>query len=120
MNHVLFTLNSLHPNTDVKNHPKLIVIFNDVSLYENVSLDQLDEHIKIMNEPENYKRFKGRQNQIERIEHYKKDLKENVKKFYLKKNISDNTKFGSRTWKELKVQVCLSDDFQKEEWFAQL
>ena len=94
MNHVLFTLNSLHPNTDVKNHPKLIVIFNDVSLYENVSLDQLDEHIKIMNEPENYKRFKGRKNQIERIEHYKKDLKENIKKFYLRKNISDETKFG--------------------------
>ena len=108
MNHVLFTLNSLHPNTDIKNHPKFIVIFNDVSLYENVSLEKLDEHIKTMNEPENYKRFKGRKNQIERIEHYKKDLKENVKKFYLKKNISDDTKFGSKTWKELKVQVCSS------------
>ena len=111
MNHVLFTLNSLHQNTDSKNYPKFIVIFNDVSLYENVSLEKLNEHIKTMNEPENYKIFKGRKNQIERIEHYKKDLKENVKKFYLKKNISDETKFGSRTWKELKSHVCSSEDF---------
>ena len=105
MNHVLFTLNSIHPETDTKNHPKFIVIFNDVSLYENVSLDKLDGHMKTINEPENYKKFKGRKNQIERIEHYKKDLKENAKKFYLKTNISDETKFGSRTWKELKFQV---------------
>ena len=60
MNHVLFTLNSFHPKTDIRNHPKFIVIFNDVSLYENVSLDKLDEYIKVMNEPENYRRFKGR------------------------------------------------------------
>ena len=39
MNHVLLTLNSMHPDTDIKNHPKFIVIFNDVSLYEKVSLD---------------------------------------------------------------------------------
>ena len=42
MNHVLFTLNSLHPKADIKNHPKFIVIFNDVSLYDTVSLDKLD------------------------------------------------------------------------------
>ena len=62
MNNVLFTLNSMHPDTDVNNHPKFIVIFNDVSLYEKVSLDQLDEHIKKINEPECYKTFKGREN----------------------------------------------------------
>ena len=55
MNHVLFTLNSIHPETDINNHPKFIVIFNDVSLYESVSLDKLDKHIKSMNEPKNYK-----------------------------------------------------------------
>ena len=62
MHHVLFTLNSLHPDTDIANHPKVIIIFNDVSLYENVSLDQLEEHIKKTNEPESYKKFKGREN----------------------------------------------------------
>ena len=39
MNNVLFALNSMHPDTDINNHPKFIVIFNDVSLYEKVSLD---------------------------------------------------------------------------------
>ena len=106
MNHVLFTLNSFHPMTDIRNHPKFIVIFNDVSLYENVSLDKLDEYIKSMNKPENYKKFKGRESQIDRIEHYKKDLKAICKKFYLKKTISDETQFGLKSWKELKVQVC--------------
>ena len=91
MNHVLFTLNSIHPETDIKNHPKFIVIFNDVSLYENVSLDKIDEYIKTMNEPENYNKFKGRKSQIERIEQYKKDLKAVCKKFYTKKTISDDT-----------------------------
>ena len=43
---MLFILNSMHKKTDIKNHPKFIVIFNDVSLYENVSLDKLDEHLK--------------------------------------------------------------------------
>ena len=62
MNHVLLTLNSMHPDTDITNHPKFIVIFNDVSLYEKVSLDKLDEHINKINEPKNYKKFKGRDN----------------------------------------------------------
>ena len=51
MNNVLFTLNSMHELTDIKNHPKFIVIFNDVSLYEKVSLDKIDEHKKQIHEP---------------------------------------------------------------------
>ena len=51
MNNVLFTLNSMHLDTDIKNHPKFIVIFNDVSLYEKVSLDKMDEHMKKINDP---------------------------------------------------------------------
>ena len=120
MNHVLFTLNSMHPYTDITNHPKFIVIFNDVSLYENVSLDKLAEHIKKINEPESYKKFKGRENQIERIEHYKQDLKENCKKFYLRKDISDDTRFGSKNWKDVKTEVCSNEDFLQEEWFTNL
>ena len=84
----------MHPDTDVTNHPKFIVIFNDVSLYENVSLDKLDEHIKKINAPQSYKKFKGRENQIKRIEHYKSDLKEICKTFYLRKEFSDDTRFG--------------------------
>ena len=37
MNSMLFTLNCFNysSNIDTKNHPRLIVIFNDVSLYGN-------------------------------------------------------------------------------------
>ena len=34
MNHMLFMLNSFHERADLKNHPKMILIFNDVSLYD--------------------------------------------------------------------------------------
>ena len=46
MSKVLFTLNSLHKKADISNHPRLIVIFNDVSMYEGVSLDKMDEYRK--------------------------------------------------------------------------
>ena len=64
MSKVLFTLNSIHKKADISNHPKLIVVFNDVSLYESVGLDKMDEHLKKVNEPQAYKEFKGRQVQI--------------------------------------------------------
>ena len=60
MNNMLFTLNSMHKKTDITNHPKFIVIFNDVSLYEDVSVDKLDEHLKKTNYIHNYKKLKGR------------------------------------------------------------
>ena len=106
MNNVLFTLNSMHERTDIKNHPKFIVIFNDVSLYENVSLEKLDDHIKTINEPESYKKFKGRESQIERIEEYKNRLKDTCKKFYMRKNLSNDSIIGSKKWKEIRFDVC--------------
>ena len=33
MNHILFILNSFSRSTTLKNHPNMLVIFNDVSLY---------------------------------------------------------------------------------------
>ena len=34
MNNILFLLNSIDPKSNPKKHPKLIVIFNDVSRHE--------------------------------------------------------------------------------------
>ena len=34
MNNVLFLLNSVDPRANPKNHPRLLVIFNDVSKHE--------------------------------------------------------------------------------------
>ena len=52
---MLFLSNSVDQSAKSKKHPKLIVIFNDVSLYEKVSLDQLDEHIKKISDHYNVK-----------------------------------------------------------------
>ena len=35
MNTMLFILNSFDPRTDIENHPRIILIFNNVSLYSN-------------------------------------------------------------------------------------
>ena len=35
MNTMLFILNSFDPRTDITNHPRIILIFNNVSLYSN-------------------------------------------------------------------------------------
>ena len=33
MNYILFSLNSFHVDADIKIHPRMVVIFNDVSRY---------------------------------------------------------------------------------------
>ena len=35
MNYMLFILNSFDVRADIRNHPKMILIFNDVSLYNS-------------------------------------------------------------------------------------
>ena len=35
MNYMLFILNSFDERADISNHPKMILIFNDVSLYSS-------------------------------------------------------------------------------------
>ena len=35
MNYMLFILNSFDKRADINNHPKMILIFNDVSLYDS-------------------------------------------------------------------------------------
>ena len=49
MHHILFTLNSINPQTDVKKHPQFIVIFNNVSLYEKLNLEEFDDYDKKSN-----------------------------------------------------------------------
>ena len=47
MNYMLFILNSFDRRADISNHPKIILIFNDVSLYSSEdSLDQIKEKKK--------------------------------------------------------------------------
>ena len=44
MNNVLFLLNSIDPRSNPKKHPKLLVLFNDVSKHE--LLDSTDDVIR--------------------------------------------------------------------------
>ena len=67
MNNILLILNSLDPKADPANHPRIVVIFNDVSVEEKF-------------EDKDYK---------DRILAYKQGLKEFIKAFYLKKCLDD-------------------------------
>ena len=67
MNNILLILNSFDPRANPETHPKIVVIFNDVSIEEKF-------------EDKDYK---------DRILAYKQGLKEFVKAFYLKKCIDD-------------------------------
>ena len=81
MNYILFLLNMINKRVDAKDYPKILVIFNDVSLREN------SDH-------------------KERIKVYKNGLKDFVKDFYLQDIISDTTQFGEKIWQEIKTSVC--------------
>ena len=76
MNNILFILNSFDPRANPENHPRIVVIFNDVSIEEKF-------------EDRDYK---------DRILAYKKGLKDYVKAFYLKKCLDDQTNIGKKCW----------------------
>ena len=70
---MLLALNSFDIDTDITNHPRLCVIFNNVSLQEESKIDK---------------------NRIQdRIDQYKLALKANAKLFYLTE-VSDSTVIG--------------------------
>ena len=85
MNNILLILNSLH-STKIDDHPKLLIIFNDLSKNED---------------------FKAK----EKIESYKRQLKDFLKAFYLSNKVSDLTRFGKESWKQLKVMACKDENY---------
>ena len=93
---MLLALNSFDFDIDASTHPKLFVIFNNVSLQE-----------------ENEANLQGR------IDQYKLALKANAKNFYLNE-VSDETIFGEKTWAEIKGEVCASDSYKAESWYETL
>ena len=87
MNNMLFILNSMHKKTDIKNHPKMILIFNNVSLHKN---DDSPDTIR-QKKKEAFKDNKESESQETRIYHYLYDLKQIAKNFYLKDDVSEDT-----------------------------
>ena len=80
MNNILLILNSLH-STNLDDHPKLLIIFNDLSINETSKAQ-------------------------EKIVSYKRQLKDFLKAFYLQNKVSDRTKFGNESWEQLKGRAC--------------
>ena len=58
-----------------------------------------------------------RQSQEKRIKQYLQELKEIVKKFYIAEMVSDVTKFGSKSWSDIKHVVCSDANYQEESWY---
>ena len=50
----------------------------------------------------------------------KSQLKEGAKNFHLVEDISDETRVNSKTWKELKSEVCDGEDYKTSQWFIDL
>ena len=106
---MFFVFNSLDYRTDITNHPKIHIIFNDVS----------------RNEESGGTVTKGEDFAQDQIDKFKDEIKEEVKKFYLFEEISDNTKVGVSSkrssgkekkfelleWKDVKNEVCGGESY---------
>ena len=80
MNQMLFILNSFDARADVGTHPRMILVFNDVSLH---STEDKPETIREQKK-EAFKNNTERQSQLQRVKRYLYDLKEIAKTFYIK------------------------------------
>ena len=96
---MLLALNSFDIDTDISNHPQLIVIFNNVSWQEENEISKLRVQ--------------------DRIDQYKLALKANAKLFYLSE-VSDDTVIGEKTWAEVKDAVLANESHKSQAWFSAL
>lgn len=101
---MFFVFNSLDHRTDITDHPKIHIIFNDVSRDEE-SVESVT---------------KGKNLAQDRIDRFKDEIKEAVKSLYLFDEISDSTKVGVSSkkssgedkkvqlleWRDVKIEVC--------------
>ena len=88
MNNILLALQSFDEETDVHKHPRITIIFNNVSGYHANESKAAVELYK-----------------TQRINQYKIALKQVAMRFYMT-DVSDQTYFGYQTWKEIKEIVC--------------
>ena len=47
-------------------------------------------------------------------------MKEIAKKFYITEWVSEATKIGSKSWGEIKHEVCSDEKYQEQEWYKSL
>ena len=54
------------------------------------------------------------------IDSIKDTLKEESIKFLLSQKVSDDTKIGSKFWKDIKAEVLKDDNFNQSQWYSDL
>ena len=95
---MLFMLNSVDERTDIMNHPKYHIVINNVSKYgDNYDYEAVEK------DPESARIPADNNLSVEkRIEEFKFQLKESVKKFHLSYEISEKSMVGTKAWNEIK------------------
>ena len=116
LNSMLFMFNSLDERIDVNNHPKYLIIINNVSKHGDIY-----DIEKIEKDPTNASTSTSTSLSVEkRIDDFKTQLKDGAKAFNLGGFVSDSTRIGSKAWKEIKDEVCQGETYQEETWFQEL
>ena len=116
MNSMLFMFNSLDERVDISKHPRYHIVINNVSKFgENYDIEKIEQ------DPENPEIIAAANFSNEkRISDIKSQIKDGAKNFHLFEDISDETRVGSKTWKELKSEVCDGEAYRTSEWFIDL
>ena len=108
--------NSLDHRIDIKLHPKYHIVINNVSKYgEDYDIDAIEKNpdMTTNNTATNLSVDK-------RITDIKSQLIESAILFYLSEEISENTRIGSKIWKDIKDEVCKDDFYKEASWFMGL
>ena len=95
LNSMLFMFNSLDERIEVNNHPKYLIIINNVSKHGDIyDIDKIEK------DPTNASTSTSTSLSIEkRINDFKTQLKEGAKAFHLGGFVSDSTRIGSKAWR---------------------
>ena len=113
---MFFMFNSMDDRIDSTLHPKFFVIINNVSKHgDDYDIEAIE------NDPSNTPTNTTASLSIEnRIADIKQQLKDGAIAFYTPDYISDQTKIGEKTWKDIKEQVCKGESYISESWFIEL
>ena len=108
--------NSLDERIDISLSPKYHIVINNVSRFgDDYDLEKIEQ------DPDNAQINTAANLSVEkRILDIKAQLKESTKGFYLTEEISENTRIGEKTWKDIKVQVCSEDAYERLPWFIEM
>ena len=112
---VLLTMTSFYPETNPFTHPKMCVIFNNVSRNPIKKTKNVQYGGKVKEDELDNAEF---ENCESRINNYRQTLIEIALQFYSRR-FSDQTYVGDCTWEQLK-EKAFKNNYQQDEWFLGL